>query len=441
MKLTPIAVALCAALSLTACGERPAGLGLSGSTGESRDVEAKSMIDRVKEMSDGNSSKANLSMPGIVITNEAFRAILQVAGYDADSLQQTYFYAGGANKGVYVNTLPLLMARYQPSLKAYMQKVEAELSDPKRVTEQILVLFEKHGATNIRETQAKSSKLTPAQAKLQPAVTAELKANILAEMDAKKAAYDPAKLTAEAIAAERLRLAELKPAADTVQALAKQALLKCFDAYDKDQAKGLACIEDFHFRTLTVGAVLAAHTSHRGTRIAEHNDGYSHARSFNQAELYTLVYGIANTGRFASALESELATAFGNGRVMRDPAAAQLAVARLVFEMPRAYFEALDENTRLPDTIAQPRVSPGQLSSDLEFTLSETGETYKLSEKGVTIVRDSIPWFGDSIANGTKYELALERSFAVNMSKRSSNSSSDGSRLSDNVQSTANIGK
>lgn len=164
----------------------------------------------------------------------------------------------------------------------------------------------------------------------------------------------------------------------------------------------------------------------QGTSVSnipgESSDLVSKQRKFPPAAIDKYARGVLNSTAFANMVLTDAGTAL-TALSIHDYDAAKEVMAKLIWEMPRSYFEEVDQKvSRNPELPLNTKVLPGEVGANLTFV--DDRDTVEMTPHGPQVYRSGSLWWGDSTVSGIKIELALEESSGASISKKQSISGS-----------------
>lgn len=189
------------------------------------------------------------------------------------------------------------------------------------------------------------------------------------------------------------------------------------------------CLQDFYTREMAGLAILAAHASRSGWEVdpLERNSG---------VELY--MRSNSAIAEFASVVEAQIAGGL-SAKTLRDPDDAKAKILLALYTMPVGTLKDAAEEAKATVMANWQGGVVVDTVTGRGMGWAAGGSNYQGDQKGWSIVRNGITWFGDGAANGKRYELALESSISARRSRSGDTSATASAGSGGQISSQAQV--
>jgi hypothetical protein len=196
---------------------------------------------------------------------------------------------------------------------------------------------------------------------------------------------------------------------------------KCFALGQAgDLAKATECYRVFFLRQFTAMAIATSNEALIGWPVSPMRD---------RAMANDWISGMSVLVEYSNLVGTELVSSL-QGKSLRDPDAATLAILQALFALPAEKLEAMSE-AAIANADKSMRNATIDLASGRGITWTSPNGQYKNMGAGWQLVRNGMIWYGEGKMSGKSYDLALESTVSANFSKKKSIDASEAQAAKD----------
>lgn len=183
---------------------------------------------------------------------------------------------------------------------------------------------------------------------------------------------------------------------------------KCFAlAQTADAAQATECYRVFFLRQFTALAIATSNEALIGWPVSPMHD---------RKRATTWISGMSVLIEHSNLVATELVSSL-QGKSLRDPDAATLAIIKAFFALPADKLEAMNAAAVANAAKAMSAASI-DLASGRGITWTSPHGQYKNLGAGWQLVKNGMTWYGEGKMSGKSYDLALESTVSANISKK-----------------------